>query len=249
MVTRLTIDNLNDLYGTFEQFRQLFLVERPRPGSPTHAVLYNLLREGQAVAALSHYGYLLVHQGVWMEKPVLFLDEVWLHPQARKQGHLKELVEWLQGYCLYNGLSIVLLNTYGNEEARPLQSHLSGTPISMLMQISVPNDAPLYRSTYRPPVMAPLQVQPSQERPLAKEKRKRMKKVHVTDLQQRLVVAQTEAPQFLEQEPVVVMEEEQPEAPRHYEEHTYQKTAAGVLVPQGRMDQDGWVLPTSPGRM
>lgn len=133
MVTRLTFDNLRDLYGSFEQFRQLFLQERPRPGTPTHAALYELVRDGHAVAALSPYGYVLVHTGTWLERPVLMLDEIFIHPQARKQGHLKELVEWMQGYCIFNGLSACIANTYGADEARPLQAHLGAQAVSMLM--------------------------------------------------------------------------------------------------------------------
>ena len=234
MVTRLTLDNMSDLYGTFEQFRQLFLTERPRPGSPTHAVLYNLMHEGQVVVALSGYGYALVHTGVWQERPVLFLDEIFIHPQARKQGHLKELVEWVQGYCIFNGIVTVLATTFGAEEARPLQAHLGASSVSMLMHIPIPHDAPLYRSTYRPPVMAPPHVQ----RP-APKKRVRKKKVHV------------EAPQFLEQEPVMVTDE--PESYEAFAQRVAETHSQGLQqvlaqeanepLPPNLVRRDGWPLP------
>ena len=243
MVTRLTLDNMPDLYGTFEQFRHLFLTERPRPGSPTHAVLYNLMHEGQVVVALSGYGYALVHTGVWQERPVLFLDEIFIHPQARKQGRLKELVEWIQGYCIFNGIATVLATTFGVEEARPLQAHLGASSVSMLMQITIPYDAPLYRSTYRPPVMAPPQGVPVQ----APAPRKRVRKKK----------ARAEAPQFLEQEPGVVIDEPEPgDAFMQRVVETHSQGLQQVLaqeanesLPPHLVRRDGWTLPRHVERM
>lgn len=209
MVTRLTLDNLNDLYAPLEQLRQMFLMERPRLGSPSSVELHTLLRDGQAVAALSSYGYVLVHNGAWMGHPILFLDELYLHPQARKQGHFKELAEWLQGYCLFNGITAMLATTFQAEEARPLQTHLGATSVSMLMQIPVPNDRPLYISTYRPPVIVAPQPIPVIQ---PESKRKRQKKV------------KSASPQFLEQEPVIVTEA-QGQSPLTQQEETWLKVA------------------------
>lgn len=226
MAIRITVQNAPELIPPLLQFRQMFLVERPRLGAPSHEEITRLLHEGQVVAALSSYGYLLCHPGQWLNESVLFLDELFLHPQVRKQGYLKELVEWLQAYCLFNGLSTILLNTFGMEEARPMQSHLGASSVSMLMKIAVPSDQPLYRSTYRPPIM---------ERPAPPRPRKKKKTA--------AVVAQVSTPPL--EQPAAHF----PLTPAPSTEEHKAIEENGILVPSTAVVRDGIVFPIDPERM
>lgn len=223
MVTRLTFENAASLFGPLFQLRELFLVERPRTGSPSHEELAKLIQAGEVVAVLSSSGYLLCHQGLWQGKPVLFLDEVFLHPQARKQGHLKELIEWLQGYCLFNGLTTCLLNTFSVEEARPMQAHLGATSISILMSFPIPTDRPLYQSTYHPPILS---------QPPEKKKRK----------------SKTPAP-VVTVVPAETLVTERPLTPPSWSEDHAVLKKAGIQVPDHAVVRDGLVLPADPERM
>jgi len=189
-----------------------------------------MIQAGEVVAVLSSSGYLLCHQGLWQGKPVLFLDEVFLHPQARKQGHLKELIEWLQGYCLFNGLTTCLLNTFGVEEARPMQAHLGATSISMLMSFPIPHDKPLYRSTYHPTVLAQSTVAPVVQNRSRKKKSKP------------------------KSQPVMMMviddsTHSAPLTPPSWSEDHAALEKAGVQVPDHAVVRDGMVLPMDPARM
>lgn len=230
MVTRITHDNIKDLWGPFTQFRQLFLAERPR-SALSHEEIGRLILEGNIVVALSSYGYVLVHTAQ-QERPVLFLDELFLHRQARKQGHMKELVEWVQGYCIFTGIGQVLMTVYSIEEARVLQSHIGATAHSTMLQVAIPLDKPIYRATYKPPV--PIRIGP--------EKVKRKKKVKLESLVFPDRQPVPESPVFLEQQPVVVMEQESNSA----EEPIVERVSG---VPPGLVTRDGLVLPMAAERM
>jgi hypothetical protein len=165
------VDALNA--ETFLVFRSQFLRAR-LPHTQVTEEVTRTMPHGQCTAILqSDGGYALFHPGDWQGQPVLWIDELYLQPQARKQGHLQELVEWIRTYCEYNGIPAVMGMAYSLEEGLPLKKHTGVFPVAQILRIAVADLS--YRLTPQQPV-SPAATGTTQPLPVTPHQRKRQRK-------------------------------------------------------------------------
>lgn len=204
--------------------RKQFLETRPRSAPLTDQELQTMPHP-QCVAVLhTAGGYALFHLGEWEHQPVLWMDELFLQPAARKQGLLKEFVDWVRGYCEYNGISTVMGMAFSFEEGLPLKTHTTAKPVAQILQ--VPVSELYYRPSEQQVNAAPVPiVEPVQRRP-----RKRKTKDPYTPEQLRQL-----------REPTEIRTYQEPPAQQaaSYQSNNTLEHRAGVPLP----------LPLSPERM
>jgi hypothetical protein len=131
--------------------REQFLAEHPRPSAQSHDALVEGLRSGRLSAFLvepdsrnvpatgppAPAGYFVTGLQVWNGQQVLWADELYLVPEARKQGRLEDITSWLQWLARTSGATAVMGLVTSLQEGKVFQDRLGMQPHAMILSVSV----------------------------------------------------------------------------------------------------------------
>ena len=90
-------------------------------------------------------GYALLHPYHWGGTPVVWLDEIYLHPDVRGQGLFAEFINWLGQYCATSGVPTVMTNVWTKAEGLPFSKHVGAQSVVMTLRMT----NPVYRATVK----------------------------------------------------------------------------------------------------
>lgn len=165
MIERMTI-----IVDAFAYLRDAFLAECPREGASGSGLGQSLDRKGPPFMLLQRHegqaiGYAIVTVEMWASNPVLWVHELYIVPDQRKHGHLKEWFTWFCEYCRYNGLVSILGMAAAPREYQAFVSHCGAEPIGVVFRVNHPETA-VYRASVAPVVnvpeaQAPMSLSPS----------------------------------------------------------------------------------------
>ena len=109
--------------------------------------LFSLENEASVVV-----GFALLHPYHWGGSPVLWLDEIYLHPDVRGRGLFAEFVNWLGQYCATSGVPTVMTNVWTKAEGAAFTKHVGAEAVVMTLRMT----NPAYRATMREASVASL---------------------------------------------------------------------------------------------
>jgi hypothetical protein len=149
MVIRVSQPSLEPLY----RLRLEFVASHGRDGLPTSEQVVTGIAQGTLVGVLldDQQGYALVRPTTYNGVAVLWVEELYVVPAARKQGRLQEFADWLKEYCRYNGLTSLMGTVFTAAEGEPFLRHLGAEPVCMVLR--VPAATLEYKRTVGPPAV------------------------------------------------------------------------------------------------
>jgi GNAT superfamily N-acetyltransferase len=157
MVIRVSPHSVDPLY----RLRVEFVAQHGRHGMPRGEQVLTGIADGTLSGLLldDQQGYALFHLADYNGARVVWLDELYLSPAARKQGRLQEFADWLKEYCRYTGLAAIMGTVFTAAEGEPFLKHLGAEPVCMILR--VPAATLAYKRTAVPAAVAVPVPEPS----------------------------------------------------------------------------------------